>query len=269
MVNKEFDVLMQETGALKIKTNETPFALYQSSRPGVFFHYIDFETYRAVKPRAGFLADLFSTFKSENLKIITIWEDLWHARQDLVRARVLSIIGQRQRVHARQTKVLRLDKALASAFLLENHLQGPTSAYYKFGLMWKDELVAVATFSKARTMYDGPVYYRSYELERFASRKGITVTGGLGKLLSHFITETHAAHIMTYADADWGWGEGYLKLGFKLTGKSEPHHFVIDEQGQRHAAQHAPWNQRAQKEKGLLTIAGTGSLKFVLEPQKA
>lgn len=264
MVAKPFDEFMQEIGAVKSERISTPFALYEIKEQATLFHYIDLGRYKACQPGIDFLPSVFAASQQLNLKVITIWEDVWQKRRDLVQSRILAMVGQRQRIHARQTSVIRLDKPTAGSFLDQNHMQGSTSAYYKFGLEFNDELVAVATFSKARTMYDGPVYYKSYELERFASGCGITVTGGLGKLLNHFMREVNAKHIMTYADADWGTGEGYIKLGFNLIGLSPPYQFTIDAKGNRNPIWHTEKSTNGQNDKDLLTIANTGSLKFTL-----
>ncbi len=258
---------MMNTGAVSSKLIETPFGLYCLTGYPVLFHYIDFQTYKIQNPDIAFLPGVFSAAQKLDHKIITIWQDVWQNKQELVQARILAMIGKRERVHARQTHIARLDKAATTAFLDQNHLQGSTGAYYKFGLLFNNELVAAATFSKARTMYDGPVYYRSYELERFASKKGITVTGGLGKLINHFTQQLNAGHMMTYADADWGSGKGYRKLGFSFTGHSVPQQFIIDEaHNKRTYFDPAAHSAEEIKEKGLLLIANTGSLKYVLTP---
>lgn len=257
---------MQDIGAVRSSLVETSFDLYEVGGT-TLFHYIDFDTYRLHHPGIDFLPMIFSASQKLNLKIITIWQDVWQNKQELVSSRILAMIGQRKRIHARQTHIIRLDKEAANAFLGQNHLQGSTSAYYKFGLQFNNELVAVATFSKARTMYDGPVYYRSYELERFASRQGITVTGGLGKLIKHFIYQLNAAHIMTYADADWGSGRGYRKLGFNFVEHSAPQQFIIDEvRNKRTYFDPAKYSREQLEENGHLVIANSGSLKFILTP---
>jgi hypothetical protein len=140
-------------------------------------------------------------------------------------------------------------------------LQGYTSAYYKFGLMQKEELVAVATFSKSRIMHDGPVYYRSYELERYASKLQTTVNGGLGKLLHHFIEQYHPAHVMTYAHRDWSEGLSYQKLGFHLAGYTSPQRFQVDTQ---------TFDRFSKTENAsLLTLYNAGSSKWILDRRPA
>lgn len=198
----------------------------------------------------------------QQLKCIHIWEDVYEQYPELVIARVLALIGNRQRIHARATQSKRIDKPTAELFLNKNHLQQSVGAYYKFGLYHNTELVAVATFSKSRMMNDGVVPYRSYELIRFASKKGVTVTGGLSKLLTLFIQEVNPAHIMTYTDRDWGTGEGYEKLGFNCIEVTEPIPFYVNIKTleritlkQFPVTMHHDW----------ILIYNSGSSKFVLD----
>jgi hypothetical protein len=195
------------------------------------------------------------------LKVIHLWEDVYLKNRLLVEARLLSIIGVRKRIHARQTKVIRIDKQQAEAFLTTHHLQQYVSAYYKYALVHKDEIVAVATFSKSRIMTDGVVPYRSYELIRFASETGTTVTGGLGKLLNNFIEQHQPAHLMTYADRDWSNGEGYHKLGFKEAGQTPPQLFWVDTQ----TLERKPVNDTPMPSDKYTRVMNAGNLKFVLD----
>jgi hypothetical protein len=266
MVNEDFEQLMKQVGAAADNSQATPFTLYR--KQNILFHFIDFETYAQQQIPDLFLKEMFTRASEAGDKIITVWEDVWHNKQQLVASRILVTCGIRARIHARQTTATRLDKEAACTFLEKGHLQGATSAYYKFGLAIKDEPVAVATFSKSRTMYDGPVYYRSFELERFAVKPGYTVTGGLGKLLRHFINTFHPPHLMTYADADWGNGKGYLKNGFIFVEHTPPQQFLVDVLHMKRAyLHHSQLNTGEIKASRLLLISNSGSLKFVKNMQ--
>lgn len=170
---------------------------------------------------------LSESYAQQNIPLIHLWEDVWLQKTTLVQARILAMLAQRKRIHARQTNIIRLGQQQAADFLNAHHLQGYAGAYYKYGLQKGDELVAVAIFSKSRIMHQGAVPYRSYELVRFASQSGVTVTGALGKLLSHFIAQHHPAHLMTYADRDWSSGRSYEKLGFTANGFTPPQLFYV------------------------------------------
>lgn len=208
-----------------------------------------------------FCAQLSNEANELGLKIIHIWEDVYLKHTNLVKARLLAIIGIRKRIHARQTTIVRIDKQQGEAFLSIHHLQQYVSAYYKYALVFKDEIAAVATFSKSRVMNDGVVPYRSFELIRFASKTGTTVTGGLGKLLNHFIDQHQPAHIMTYADRDWSNGEGYPKLGFKEAGKTPPQLFNVDIE----TYERLPISAPLLSQQKYVRVMNAGNIKFVLD----
>ncbi len=223
----------------------------------IYIQCIPFESYQQQHPDENY----FSIKKDNPHVVITVWEDEWLNHREIILSRIKSMLTVRKRIHARATTIERIDKKTADLFLEQNHLQGSTSAYYKYGLKVGDELVAVATFGKSRIMTDGPVYYRSYELERYCSKLNITVTGGLGKLLQHFIKTHHAKHIMTYADAAWGKGESYLKLGFEWLGYGKPQHFYIIN-NKRYAANRLPLQI---KEEQCLKVFNNGTIKYILD----
>ena len=76
-------------------------------------------------------------------------------------------------------------------------------------------LVAVASFSTARRWLKESGIISSYEWIRYASLSGVRVVGGMGKVLKHFIEETHPGDIMTYSDPDSvDGGRVYKELGF-------------------------------------------------------
>lgn len=170
---------------------------------------------------------LIDEFNQQQIQLICIWEDIWMLKQELVKSRISTLLGVSKRIHGRATKVKKITKPELDAFLSANHLQVPTRAKYKYGLFYKDLLVAVCSFSSGTPMPKRGENYKSYELIRFASLSGYTVVGGLSKLVKHFIEEVKPSDIMTYADRDWSVGKGYNKLGFRLDGATPPQYFWV------------------------------------------
>ena len=196
-----------------------------------------------------FYQNLSNAFAQKNLKLIHIWEDVWQSKQEIVKSRILSLLGKSETIPARLTQVRRIDKPMLDKFLSVNHLQGTVAAKLKYGLFLpkryfrvintnitpsfinSDELlVAVASFSNAKKIMRGKEEFRSYELIRFANLKGHTVVGGLNKLLKNFIREQNPDDIMTYADSDWSDGSNYEKLGFERIEQTSPLAFELDNQ---------------------------------------
>ncbi len=239
--------------------------LFQLSEK-LLLHLVTYSDMQHTNP--GLWVNLSAQMEKQNNQVIHLCEDVWHTQNKLVKARILALLGKRKRIHARQTKVVRIDKQQADDFLNSHHLQYSTSAYYKYGLIYANELVAVATFSKSRIMHNRAVPYRSFELVRFASKSGMTVTGGLGKLLNHFIIIHHPAHLMTYADRDWSNGNSYRKIGFVPTGFTEPQLFYLNPvEQQRYYPHRLPTsfhNEGEMLKAGYLKIYNAGSSKWEL-----
>lgn len=161
-------------------------------------------------------------------RCIHIDEDSWATRPNLLLSRIAALMGQAQRIHARDTVVARIEKRVAFSFLLEHHLQVALPGKYRYGLYYGGELVAVAVFSGGRRMAGKPTDYRSYELLRFCHKQGLHVVGGFSKLLNAFKREFKPGDIMTYADKDWSDGTSYRKLGFTVVSETEPQLFWVD-----------------------------------------
>lgn len=230
-----------------------------------------------------FFKNLTLKFADSGIKIVHLWEDLWHTRKSIVQSRLLSILGQSATIPARLCQSGRIDKPTLDTFLTQNHLQVSTTAKFKYGLYLPKRyyrvidtrkniftnslietldtteqlLVAVASFSTARTFVREGVSYRSFELIRFANLKGFTVVGGFNKLLQTFIKEQKPDDIMTYADADWSDGASYEKLDFERMELMPPQAFGLDEKLSR------IWNKTP--DNSNMKVWNSGSWKYLLK----
>lgn len=234
----------------------------------------------------SFFQDLSRQFTQKGVRIIHLWEDIWYTQQAIVQSRLLSVLGKSATIPARLTKSRRIDKPTLDQFLTENHLQIPTGAKFKYGLYLpkryfrvidinknmftealnetleghEEILMAVSSFSTARTFVREGVSYRSFELIRFANLKGFTVVGGFDKLLQTFIKDQNPDDIMTYADADWSDGASYEKLGFERIELTAPQSFGLDANLKR------IWKGQEKSEK---QVWNAGSWKYLLKLKQA
>jgi len=161
-------------------------------------------------------------FHKQGKTMINLWEDRWICNRDQVMFRLKSLLGLNNRIYGRKTILRRVSRIEADTFFNINHLQGTAKARHLFGLVYKDEIVAVAGFSGTRLMPREGENYRSAELIRFACKGGVTVTGGLTKLIKHFMDELRPDDLMSYADRDWSVGKGYDSSGFVLNQTTDP-----------------------------------------------
>lgn len=167
------------------------------------------------------LKDDSYVFKSASAEIqLQIPDDLLISSTQKLANIILSKLGLNKRIFARSCQVMKVDRKAASEFLREYHLMNDTVSASQLGLFYKEELISLATFSKGRKMDRLPSDKRSYELIRFCTKSGITVTGGLSRLVKHFCREKEAGDIMSYVDKQLSGGDAYTKAGFKLHSES-------------------------------------------------
>jgi hypothetical protein len=160
--------------------------------------------------------------EEQGIRLIQIFSDEWTFKQNIIKSKILNLIGKSKRIFARKCKVVELCPKDKSEFLIETHLQGDDKSSIRLGLKYEDDLVAVMTFGKSRfsAKYE-------YELVRFASKNGINVIGGAGKLLSYFINTFNPTSIVTYADLRYSQGNLYKQLGFTKLHRSSPNYFYF------------------------------------------
>lgn len=168
-------------------------------------------------------------FYLDEREAILIHEDFYHTRKAQLLSRLRSQLGlNTKRIHGRMTRIAEVNRNQAEKFVNENHLMGFSGGKTFVGLFFKEELVAVATFSKIILMrYEEPTYY-SVMHERFCSASDITVVGGLDKLMRYYAKTYKTDDIVTQIDSDWSFGKSYLKLGFEKVSVTPPILFAVD-----------------------------------------
>ena len=197
-------------------------------------------------------------------------EDRWRADGDAVRARLLAHAGRFRQVYARNCAVRRIERAAAARFLSQTHSYGDALSRFRYGLFVErvtgekgaqgpapGDLVAVATFSKARNRTVEGHRIRTHEWVRYASLPGVRVEGGMGKLLDAFVSELHPEHVLTFADLEWSDGRAYRELGFELESRRDPVLFAVNPlTWERTDAKYVPDTT------GMLYYQNFGSLKY-------
>ncbi|WP_157278606.1 hypothetical protein [Olivibacter sitiensis] len=200
---------------------------------------------------------------NQTAHIVYIYEDDWRNKQAIIIGRLMAYVGKAVRIHARACSVVRLDKQCTIDFLRENHLQVPLAGKYRYGLTYKEQLVAIAVFSGARRMHkEHGSQHRSFELIRNCNKNGSLVVGGLSKLIKHFVKDFRPNDVMTYVDRDWSDGSAFAKLGFVLAGVTEPHGFWVDGRTWVRTEQNRIDKDRFDRE-NFYCLRNRGSLKMI------
>jgi len=208
------------------------------------------------------LIELQQEYRLAGIQLIQLWEDIWLTRPEQVLSRISGLLGKNKKIHGRKTVISTVTQPEADCFFDLYHLQGSAKSRNRYALSVDKEIVAMATFSAKRKMTRKREGYTSVELIRFATKDGITVQGGLSKLIKHLIRTILPDDVMTYADLDWSYGKGYAKLGFELTEQTPPLEICLDtQQMTRYFPHRLPEEIPAEN---FIPIFNTGNLKYIL-----
>lgn len=149
--------------------------------------------------------------KSKNVSLITIFEDEWLNRRPQLENFLISKFGVTKLVYARKTSVSKIDSYKAREFINKHHIQKPASHSHYYGLSFGNSLVMVLAIG---------VHHRSTSrdilVQRVCSAYGVTVVGGLSKLMNFALQNLGLTEIATFADRRYSEGNAYHKVGFKL-----------------------------------------------------
>ncbi|WP_158799573.1 hypothetical protein [Pedobacter sp. L105] len=201
-------------------------------------------------------------YRLNGIQLIQLWEDIWLNRPEQVLSRIFGLLGKNKKIHGRKTVISTVTQTEADYFFDLYHLQGSAKSRNRYALSVDDNIVAMATFSAKRKMTRKREGYTSVELIRFATADGITVQGGLSKLIKHLIRTVLPDDVMTYADLDWSYGKGYAKLGFELKEQTPPLEICLDKEHHiRHFPHRLPDHIPAEN---YIRIFNTGNLKYIL-----
>jgi hypothetical protein len=168
--------------------------------------------------------------KDKGIQLIQIWEDDWKRNPELVKNMLAHKLGVSAtgKTYARQTTVVELGKQQTREFLALNHIQGNVDGSLRYGLMYRDELVAVIVF-KVEPGTNG----KTLNLLRFATSR--QVVGGFTKLLKH-LEKTHPeiTEIVTFSDNCVSDGGLYENTGFKAVKQLKPDYSYLVSGERRH-----------------------------------
>ena len=168
-----------------------------------------------------------------NVKLIHIFEDEIETKYDIVKSRILNLLGKcERRIYARKCTIREIDSKTKKNFLNSTHIQGDTNSSINLGMFHNDELVSVMTFGKERIFYKGDsTNNEAYELIRFSNSLKTAVIGAFSKFISYFNTKYHPSEIKTFCDVRWSsidyTNTVYSKNGFEYIGKTQPNYWYM------------------------------------------
>ena len=173
--------------------------------------------------------------EKNSIKLIHIYQDDWSYKQDIVKSRILNLLGKSNKIMARKCEIKELtDNKLVREFLKINHLQGFVGSQVKIGLFYNEELVSLMTFGSQRKAMGQKSIEGSYEMLRFCNKLNTNVIGGASRLFKYFIKNYNPLEVISYADRSWSQGELYKQLRFELVHKTKPNYYYVVDGVRKH-----------------------------------
>lgn len=161
----------------------------------------------------------WSYFKKLGIKIITVWEDDWKYKKDVVKSILKNnLFLNKYKINSRECHIKLIEPTEKKTFLENNHIQGNCPSNINLGLLDGDKLVSIMTFGKTRMILGSR--NDNYELLRFCSLSDHTVRGAASKLFSYFLKNYEYKKIISYANKDISNGKLYQILNFEKISES-------------------------------------------------
>lgn len=205
----------------------------------------------------------------EGIELIQVWEDQWKNQKEIIKDIIAARLGiiRGEKIYARKCEIRDVSTADYREFCNKYHVQGYRSASIKLGLYYKNELVQIASFNKARQYSYNSIDKYEYEWVRGCISSNNKVVGGTSKLLKYFIDTYKPNNILCFSDWNLFSGKGYEEAGFQLEGYTGPDKFYITINNRMQRINRSPYAYQQYKqmvnEGKLFECHGCGSKKFV------
>jgi len=209
--------------------------------------------------------------RDRGIHLIQIFEDEWLQKQDIVKSRLLSLLGVGTTLaYARECAIEQISYKEAAAFLNDNHLQGAgVGTKFNFALTKDGVMVAVMTFQQKRVTMNQKKEDGAVELVRFASSGRIP--GAFSKLLKHARKVMNVSKIYSWADLRWANPSKnvYLANGFTVHAESSVGYSYTDlvsrfhRLGRRKPTGEVLSEEQWNKELGYYQIFDVGTINYV------
>jgi hypothetical protein len=219
-------------------------------------------------------------FNDKNIKIIHIWEDDWVLKSEIVKSRVLNLLGKtKKKIYARKCVIKEIGSKEYKDFLKINHIQGSINSSIKLGLYYDGELVSAMGLGSLRKVLGSKSKLGYYELLRYCSKLNTLVVGGSSKLFKYFIDKYKPTNVISYADRSWSNGNLYEKMGFTLKSITKPNYYYILDKIRvnrynfrkdvliRGGYDHNKTEHQIMLDRGIYRIYDSGSLVYEFNPQ--
>ena len=172
----------------------------------------------------------FKLAEEKGINLLQLFEDEWRDKRPICESMIRHRLGLNlERCRTWSTSVVELSTQEEREFFNRTHISGYTPSKICWGI--KERSGRIVASLSLRTPRQSSKYEGAIEISRFSTEQGVSVPGGLSKLLKHakiWCDKANIKVIMTYVDRRIGAGKGYEAAGFKLTGSTAPDYWYTD-----------------------------------------
>lgn len=168
--------------------------------------------------------------QEQGYRLISVFEDELTNKPDIVYARLRHLLGVSFgfRVGARECKIKEVSHKESADFLNRFHLLGQGNSRIRLGAFFKEQLIAVMTFSRSNKAKRQQASPGKWELDRFCVDHNFCVAGIASKLLHYFESNYVWSQVVSFAERRWSEGSLYTILGFNFIAFTEPNYWYMD-----------------------------------------
>lgn len=242
----------------------------EEKRVGIEFNGIYYHALNGINRRSrNYHFNKNVTAYENEIELIQVWEDQWNNQPEVIKDIVAARLGliRGEKIYARKCEIREVNTKDYREFCEKYHVQGYRSASVKLGLYYKNELVQIASFNKARQYSVAGKNNYEWEWVRGCISSNNKVIGGTSKLLKHFIDTYKPNNILCFSDWNLFSGKGYEESGFQFEGFTGPDKFYITKTNKMIRISRSPYAYQQYKvmvqEGKLFECYGCGSKKFV------
>lgn len=172
------------------------------------------------------------------IQLVTIFEDEWLHRPQIVKDRLLHILGMNVSVlGARSLNINYTDRKTANDFFERYHISGHANAsVYIAARDASDNIRAMMSFGKNRKIVKPKIDWQ-WEMVRFTTDGG-HYPGVAAKLFNAFVTGHTPSSVLSYADLRWGQGQYLQHLGFERYDDTPPNYWYFSLRNADHQRYH-------------------------------
>lgn len=151
----------------------------------------------------------------KGIRLISINEDEWHEKSNVIKSKILNLVGKSDKgLPAHKLQLRTITSLEANEFCNQYHIQGEpiSELIYSIGAFAGNELIGIMSFSEINS---------EIEIVRFC-HDGMIYNGLFSKMLNYVKEHNFWKKIIAYADLRYSEGNVYEVNGFKAVDILEP-----------------------------------------------